>query len=295
MFLFKNKSIIGALSAIICIAFLTGCSFRSNLVMWAARPILDGAILSLLSETDIEIARTGLESDLKLIEGILLTRPEDRYLLVLAAQGFTGYAMMYLEDENPERAALFYERGRVYGYRALSLNMKKLSDENLKLSEFNAIVKKLKKNDIPAAYWTATAWAQRISLELSSPKSLAESPRAVSLMEQVLRMEPEFYYSGPLWFFGTYYSSLPPMVGGDTDMSQEFFETAVRNDGNRFLWGKLLYARYYAVQTLDKDLYVKLLLDVIEGAEDEPEDLRLLNRIAMRKAEELLKRVDELF
>ena len=34
---------------------------------------------------------------------------------------------------------------------------------------------------------------------------------------------------------------------------------------------------------------------VIEGAEDEPEELRLLNRIAMRKAEELLKRVDEFF
>ncbi|MDP8239172.1 MAG: TRAP transporter TatT component family protein [Candidatus Hatepunaea meridiana] len=268
---------------------------RSSLTIWAVRPVLNGAIQSLLSETDLEIARTGLEAELKLLEGIILTCPEDRQLLVLAAQGFTGYAMMFLDGSEPERARLFYERGRKYGIRALSLRVREFSSDELTLKDFNKLINKLKRNDIPAVYWTATAWAQRINLELTSTKSLSESPRATSLMQWVLDNDPSFYYSGPLWFFGTYYSSIPPMLGGNPEKSRQYFEDANKADGEYFLWGKLLYARYYAVQVLDKELYVTLLNDVINGAPNEPDDLGLINKIAIIKAKELLKEVDELF
>ncbi len=278
-----------------CIAVLSGCSFRSKMVVWAARPIMNDVILSILSETDMDLARTGLEADLKLLEGMIRTRPDDRQLLVLAAQGFSGYAMMFLENSEPERARTFYERGREYGMLSLSLNVKELSSNNLTLMQFREAVRKLKRKDIPAAYWTAVAWLQRINLERTSTSSLAESHRATSLMEWVLEREPHFYYSGPLWFFGTYYASLPPLMGGSSQEALGFFERALDADGDHFLWGKLLFARYYAVQTLDKNLYVKLLNEVMEGSPNEPDELRLLNRIAAVKAEELLERVDEFF
>ncbi len=274
---------------------LSGCSFRSMMVVWASRPILEGSILSVLCETDIDLARTGLEADLKLLEGLIRSRPRDRLLLVLAAQGFTGYAIMFLDDSQPQRARTMYERGRKYGMRALSLSVKQLSNEELSLIQFRELVKKLDGRDIPAAYWTGTAWAQRINLERSSTRSLAESNRATALMQWVLEKDPHFYYSGPLWFFGTYYTTLPALTGGSTQKAQDYFERAISADGSRFLWGKLLYARYYAVQTLDKDLFIKVLNEVVEGADDEPEELRLINRVASMKAEELLKQIDRFF
>ena len=81
------------------------------MIIWAARPVLDGAIQSLLSETDIELAKTGLESELKLLEGIIRTRPDDRQLLELASQGFTGYTMMFVEDIDRPLAAKLRRHG----------------------------------------------------------------------------------------------------------------------------------------------------------------------------------------
>ena len=289
------KRLSASITMLVCLLVLTGCSFRSNLTMWAMRPVLDGAITSLLAETDIELARAGLESNLKLLEGIIRTKPDDRELLTLAARGFTGYAMMFLEDSEPDRARLFYERARTYGMRVLEMSARELSEADITLAIFQGKINDLKRKDLPAAYWTATAWAQRINLELTSTESIAEFPRATALMQWVLDNDPTFYYSGPLWFFGTYYSSLPPLLGGDPERSKDFFSQAVEADGSHFLWGKLLYARYYAVQTLDRELFVELLEEVKNGAKDEPEDLRLINRIAALKAEKMLQKVDQFF
>ncbi|NQU06507.1 MAG: hypothetical protein HQ568_10470, partial [Calditrichaeota bacterium] len=153
----------------------TGCSFRERMVIWAVKPVVEGAIQSLLSETDIELAQTGLESELKLLEGMIITRPHDRDLLVLAAQGFTGYAMMFVESADQNRARLLYERGREYGLRALALNIPELMNEGLRLDEFNSLLEQLKPNDIQAAYWTAAAWASRINLERTLPRAMLES------------------------------------------------------------------------------------------------------------------------
>jgi hypothetical protein len=289
-----RTSIIALLLAV-SLNLFTGCSFRERIVIWAAKPVIEGAIQSLLSETDIELARTGLESELKLLEGMIVTRPHDSELLVLATQGFTGYAMMFVEDVDQNRARLLYERGKNYGLRALALSIPEFTDEGLKLDEFNLLIEKLKDCDIPAVYWTAAAWASRINLEKTSPKAMMESPRAVNLMQWVLETEPHFYYSAPLWFFGTYYATLPPMMGGSPKKSNEYFQSALKTDGDRFLWGRLLYAKTYAVQVLDRELFEEQLKFILKSAENEPNDLRLLNRIAALKAEELLARSGELF
>ncbi|MCF7810206.1 TRAP transporter TatT component family protein [bacterium] len=287
-------SILGFTFAVLLNLF-TGCSFRERMVIWAAKPVVEGAIQSLLSETDIELAKTGLESELKLLEGMIVTRPNDRELLELAAQGFTGYTMMFVEDTDQNRARALYERGQKFGMRALSLSISEFMDERLKLDEFNLLIEELEDNDIPAAYWTAAAWASRINLEKSSPKAMMESPRAVNLMQWVLNTDPHFYYSAPLWYFGTYYASLPPMLGGSSAKSNEYFQRALKADGDKFLWGRLLYAKTYAVQVLDQGLFKEQLKQIVSGAENEPEDLRLLNRIASLKAQELLKQSEDLF
>jgi len=256
---------------------------------------MEGAIDALMAEPDIELARTGLESELKLLEGFLTLKPEDRELLVLAAQGFAGYALMFLQDEEPERAREFYQRARGYGLRALARRDGRFIRSDLMFVEFNALVSKLKSADLPAAYWTAVAWGGRIGLERSSPRALAEFPRATVLMQWVLDRDPNFYYSGPLWFFGSYYSSLPPLMGGDSERARDYFERAIEVDGDRFLYGKVLYAEKYAVQTLDRELFESLLMEVIDMAGDSPAELRLMNNIAARKAEALRARADELF
>ncbi len=260
-----------------------------------------------MAESDLELARTAMESDLKLLEGLLELKPNDRDLLMKAVQGYTGYALIFLEDKDPKRAAEMYNRARNYGSRILgkrNIGFFQLHKEEVfivgapRFRDFQSLLSSLKEEDLPAVYWTSSAWFSAINLN-KSPKDLVEIPFAKGLMQWVLDRDPHFYYSGPLWFFGTYYASIPPMFGGDIEKSKEYFDRAIKKDGNRFLYGKILYAKYFATQTLDRDLYIKTLKDFEDPFRDyiyrDGGELTLINRFARQKATELLEQTDELF
>lgn len=281
---------------LVCLIFLlfSGCSLRSTITVWATRPLIDGAFKSLMSEPDLDLARTAMESDLKLLDGLLEIRPQDRELLKMALQGYTGYALMFLEDEESGRAFSMYERARDYGLRLLAQTHKDFLSKEINYRQFKSLIPSLRERDLPIVYWTANAWFGAIYLQ-KTPAALADIPRAKELMQWVLDRDPHFFYSGPLWFFGSYYASLPPMLGGDIKLSAKFFSEALEKDGDRFLFGKILYARYFATQTLDRDLYIQTLENLKNLPIDEPEDLILINRVAQQKALILLEHVDDIF
>ncbi len=274
---------------------LSGCAFRSHVAVWASKPLIYNAIDAIMSETDISIAKTAMESNLKLLEGVIRMNPDDSDLLVQAARGYTGYAMMFLEDEEPQRATVIYDRAFQYGLRALSLHYEILNDETISFKDFSNAVDRLKKKDIDAAYWTATAWASKINLSKSSAQSIVELPRALLLMEWVAEQDENYFYSAPLWFLGVYYSSTPPLFGGNSETGNKYFQQALDRDGEFFLYGKLMYAKSYAVQTFDRELYEETLKEIISSQTREPAELRLLNAVAKQKAEVLLQQVDEVF
>jgi hypothetical protein len=55
------------------------------------------------------------------------------------------------------------------------------------------------------------------------------------------------------------------------------------------------YARYYARQTLNKELFESTLKRVLETPASTEPDLTLANTLAQRKAKALLAQVDEFF
>jgi hypothetical protein len=274
---------------------LEGCSLRQTIAFDAAEPFIEGAMRQLMAESDLDLAKSAMESDLKLLDGLIDVRPNEEGLLLLAVQGYTGYAMIYLEDQAPERAREMYRRAKEYGFRLLRNRHKGFDSDSLNFNEFATQVANLKRSDLPAVYWTATAWAQLVNLSKTSTDAMAEFPRIKLLMEWVLKIDPDYYYSGARWFFGVYYASLPPLLGGDPVKSSQYFEAAVASSGDKFLWGKVLYAKYYAVNTLDKPLFERLLNEVITGSKTAPADLRLLNSAAAEKAKILLTKSEELF
>ncbi len=55
------------------------------------------------------------------------------------------------------------------------------------------------------------------------------------------------------------------------------------------------YAKYYARQIMDKELFVSTLQKVLEAPAETSPDLTLANTIARKEAKELLSRVEEYF
>ncbi|MFH0765338.1 MAG: TRAP transporter TatT component family protein [Calditrichota bacterium] len=265
------------------------------MTVWAARPLVEEAYRAILSETDPDLARTALEANLKLLDALVELRPRDVELKLYQVQAYTGYAMMFLEPGELDRARRFYHRASDLGFEELLLRVGGTSTPELNWKEFQRLIVEFRSKDLGLIYWTAIAWAGWINLERDNPVAAAESPRPLAMMEWVIHRNAGYFYSGPLWFMGTYYASLPPLLGGDLERSREFFESALKQDGNHFLWGRLLFAQTYAVQALDRDLFETQLKLIIQGSVEEPPELKLLNRIAQIRARVLLNQADDIF
>lgn len=271
-----------------------GCSLN-RMVVRSTQGILENSLRALYEEEDIPLAEIAAASDLKLLEGLIKADPENADLLVLAAQGFTGYALAFVEDSDPERAKRFYHRGRDYGLRALQLRGHFSTGTEQGIEGFQKSVQALTDKDLPALFWAANGWAGWIFLNLQSPRALADLPRVEIMMRKVLELDETYYYGGGHLFFGTYYAGRPRMLGGDPEKAQFHFEKNLEISGGRFLMSYVYYARFYAVQIQDRSLFERLLNTVLDTPGDVLPEQRLVNEVAKIKAKNLIQNINEYF
>ena len=291
----SRTSVLNVVMITVFSSLFISCAAPSGMVIWASRPMIDGAMQALMSETDLELARSGFESNLKLIDGFLELKPNDYELLTLATQGYAGYALIYLEDQSPARGSLIYDRSLNYGLHALSVAGYDLHATEQSFKDFRTEVSSLKRKDINTVYWTAIAWAAKLNLNRSSIAAVTQYPRVILLMEWILDQDPNFFYSGPLWFLGSYWVSMPEMLMGGAERAKPYFDRAMKADGEEFLLGKVWMAEYYSVQVMDRKQFLSILNEVVTGSQNEPAELRLINSYAQSKAAMLLNKVDLIF
>jgi len=182
-----------------------------------------------------------------------------------------------------------------YGLRVLAERDPVFGQRESRFKDFENAIGSVHNEDIEVVYWAAVAWAGWINLSRTDPMALAEFPRVRLLMDWVSQRDETYFFCGPNWFYGVYYSTLPPIVGGDAKKSKEYFEKAIDATDGKFLWGKLYYAQTYAVQTLDRVLFEQILNEIIQAAANELPDANLLNEVARVRAKSLLGKAGELF
>lgn len=273
---------------------LAGCSM-GQLVARGASPILAGGMASMYQETDLELAREAMPAQLKLMEALLHEAPKNRKLLLYTAQGFYGYAFGFVEDENPRRASGFYHRCFRYALTALRGEGLDLDPQRAQQQDVSAAVARLGRPAVPALFWTASCWAKWIDMNRDRPARVAELGRVVVLMRRVLALDERYFYGGADLFFGVYYSSRPPMLGGDYTKAREYFARAEKVSGGSFYLADVLYAQYLARQTLDQKVFEERLRGVLARSPDRYPDIALLNLIAQEKARFLLAHEKEYF
>ncbi len=257
--------------------------------------LVEDGFVAFTEEEDLAFAEASLPGNLKLLEVLLKSEPENERLLLLASQGYASYALAFLEDQDQERARSFYLRGRDYGLRLLGLDSELARAIEGSPDSLRSLLAERGKDLAPAVFWTAFGWGGYVQLALNSPDALADIPRVEAMMEFVASVDSGFYYGGAHIFLGTLAGMRPRLLGGDPALSRSHFETALRLNGGSFLMTHVYYARSYAVQTLDEDLFVSLLETVRDTPLEVLPENRLANNVAKRKAEQLLARRSELF
>lgn len=273
---------------------IQGCSL-TQFTINATSVIIDGGFEAMNRETDVVLASQALPTDLKLLDGLILESPDNEKLLLLGAQGYTSYALGFVEDSSNERASVFYLRARDYGLRILFENDDFKKGFSGDIEDFQKALDQLDGDDIPAVFWTANAWGSYMNLNRGNVDALVDLPKIEAMMNFVLKHDETFFYGGAHLFFGTILASLPALFGGDTASARIHFEKALQASDGKFLMVYFYYARYYAVMTQNKELFESLLHKVIDAPENLLPEQNLANEIARAKAADLLKHENDYF
>lgn len=272
-----------------------GCSPRTIALRQTANLVAAGAP-ALYDEPDPQLARESYGAHLKLLELLLRSEPGNEELLKTAAEGFGGYAFLFLEETQPERAKGFYVRGRDYGLRLLGVRRKELAKlGEMGLEDAEKALQSAKPEDAPALFWAAFGWAGFINLSKDSPSALAELPKVVAMMERARVLAPDYHFAGADLFFGIYYASRPAILGGDVKKAQAAFQEARRRTAGKYLMTYALEAQYLAVALQDQELFKSLIEKIRTSPPGQLPDSRLTDEVAKQKAAKLLGRIDDLF
>jgi hypothetical protein len=115
------------------------------------------------------------------------------------------------------------------------------------------------------------------------------------MMEFVLQHDPAYYYAGAHLYFGSIHGSIPVVMGGKPDVAKHHFEQCLALTEGKFLLAHVYYAKTYAVQVQERELFDALLKTVEAAPLDLLPEARLANAVAKRKAAQLRAQEHELF
>lgn len=250
-------------------------------------------------------AREAAPALLKMLDGFIVSSPENRDLLLEGAEMNATFAFGLVEEEDPAWARELYRKALDYGRRALEGEDRALAATLATKDEkaVRAAVAKVEAGDddtIAPLFWTAFAWGGLINVSRTDQRAIADLPKVVAVMERLAAVAPDFYHAGPHLFLAVYCSSRGSMLGGDVGKSALHFGEVTRRTGGRYLIAEVLCARSYCVALGEKkpDLarteFDRRLRAVLAAKDDIDPDNRLVTAIAKERAKKLLPQLDDL-
>lgn len=275
-------------------SLLSACSL-GQIVARSSLTIMDSGVISMNRETDLALAKAAIPANLKLVESLVLELPANRELREHAAQGFYGYAFGFVEDENPARASALYRRGLKHALVALESSGLTGDIDSMPQAVLQQRVAELGRDAVPGLFWAASNWAKWIDLNRTEPARISEMGKVETLMRRALELDETYYFGGPHLFFGVWYGSRPPMLGGDFALAEKHFGKARNITQGKLLVVDLLHAQYLAVQQGKRETFHAKLAFVASAPQDIFPEMALANAIAQDKARRLLTKEDELF
>ena len=276
------------------IALLTACATSKTMTVAATASLLEDVAKASYKQSDLSLIRRGMPAYLMLIDGMVEALPDNKRLLISAAQLYASYASAFIQDEDKAYATALYARAKSYALGALDQNGFK-NPASRPFDDFEIGLHDLTKEDVPYIFWAASCWGSWISLNQGSMEAMAELPRVEMMMKRVLELDEAFYYGGAHIFMGVLDASKPRVAGGDLDRARDHFLKAIELGDGRFLMARIYYAGYYAKKAFDRELFTSILQKVLETPANISPELTLLNTVAHTKATEMLDQADEYF
>lgn len=281
--------------ALVAILGATGCT---SVVINQMAPTLGDVAGVGFRNTDVEFMGAALPGSLLQLEGFLSLSPKNQTLLLLNAEGKCGYALGFVEDDDPARASTYYLAGKDLALAALEgMN----ADFRKARAEGQAVRDAIKLVDDPdavrAMFWAGNCWGSWLNLNMANPRAYFAIPDVMAIMQRVVELDPDYYWGGAQIFLGTFYAAAPPIAGGGLEKARPYFEAAFKASDRKFLMAQYQFARVYATMLKDQpdpvdgrtgaEIFDAMLAEIAEADPSAIPDLGLANAIVQRKARRL--------
>jgi tetratricopeptide (TPR) repeat protein len=293
-------------TAAVALLMMSACSIKGLTIRTTGELLKDGSRAT-ESEPDLELARAAVPSQIKTIEGLLVSAPDDRTLLELAAGGCMQFAFGFLEDDvetlaeakkdAPERRAATARAIALYD-RAFEHAIALLETYDPKVraalaqggAAWEAALGKLPPESVGGLTYGGMALASAVNLGRTDPARLADLPKARTMLERAHAIDPRFYFGGAAMTLGIISANL-----GELERSRRLFDEAAAVEGGQYLLPRVMKARVLLVAKHDRSGFKSELDEVLRRPRDAFPRGRLANEIARRRAARYLESARDLF
>jgi predicted anti-sigma-YlaC factor YlaD len=295
----KIRQMIAAIFVISCF-FIFSCSINKLAMNMIADALTgEGSADVFTGDSDPQLVGDALPFAIKMYEALLSQNPNHQGLINTTGSMFIMYAnafvqgpaemlprLMYAEREaGLNRAKNLYLRGLDMLYRGLDLKYPGFSTAflNGRLPDFLA---RMRKNDVPALYWSAAAGISAFSLNPFDMELGVRVPEFFALVERAYELDPDFNSGALDEFLLLFHASVPATLGGDISKVDMHFQRALeKNDG---AGPYVAYAQAVCIPAQDYDRFKELLEKALAIDINADPSNRLVNIISQRKARYLL-------
>jgi predicted anti-sigma-YlaC factor YlaD len=304
----KIRIIFLTVSAVLCFATLS-CSLN-QLAINAVSDALTGEGSSdvFTGDSDPQLVGDAIPFAIKMYEALLSQNPNHQGLINMTGSLFVMYAnafvqgpaemlppYMYAEREAAKaRAKNLYLRGLGILYRGLNLKYPGFST-SYQDGRQREILASMKKEDVPALYWSAAAGVMAFSLNSFDMDLGVRVPEFYALVQRAYELDPD-YNSGALdQFLLLFHSSVPATMGGDSSMVETFYQRSLEKTKFLSPGPYVSYAQSVMIPAQDYERFKELLETALSINLDADPSNRLVNIISQRKARYLLDNADLFF
>jgi len=237
--------------------------------------------------------RAALERAIELWEQVAAEDPSDQETLTRLSRAYFLLADGFMVPAGENGKSLdVYDRGITAGEQAMLAASPEFATRVQGGETVETALEAIPQAGQAAMYWYASNLGRFISADVTTAAMYKD--RIHTVMHRLLELGPTFFYAGAHRYLGAFYAKAPAFLGGSLDKSKEHFEQALAIAPD-YLDTKVLFAEYYAPKIKDRDMFERLLTEVVEADPAVLPDLEPEQRMAQRRAHELLANPDDHF
>lgn len=273
---------------------VAGCS-PTRFMVNQMDPLMEKMNTAVYKNSDVEMIKDALPAMLVQMDGLIEVSPDNADLLIRAAEAYYGYSFVFVEDKDKARAGRLYDKSFQYAARVLKQNKRMQAAFDQPADEFTAALADLDASDVPALFWAANSWLSWVGMNVDDPEIFLALPKIRAMLKRSIELDETYQYGAAHASLGVLHASRAPAQGGMPEKAKAEFERAFELSDNKMLLFHLMYAKYYAYQVQDRQLYVETLNKIISTPADAFPEMAFINSAAREKARRMLAEVNQLF